>query len=225
MATSYTETLHAAEFLAGPVDINLTNESRTVLSGQTLKAGHVVGRVSGGTATSAAKSGGNTGNGTCVVDATTPVLAKAKNGVYRLRNITAGTNTGTFRLEDPDGIVLGDYTITGGAGGTVTVAEHIKLVITDGGTDFAAGDGFDVTVVLSAGKVKEYNPANTDGSEVPTGILWAAVDASAADTKGVVLERGPAVLDADSLTWFSGATTAQKNAALAVLQQSGIVAR
>lgn len=99
-------------------------------------------------ATSAAKSGGNTGNGTFVLDATTPVLANAVPGVYTLRCTVAGTNSATFRLVDPAGRVLGDFAFSG-SGATVTVADQIKGVITDGATDFVVGDGFDVTVAFN----------------------------------------------------------------------------
>jgi hypothetical protein len=113
--------------------------------------GKAVGDIEAGLdaiAASATKAGGNTGNGTFVLDASTPVLAGAKSGVYTLRCVTAVTNGGVFRLEDPDGIVLGDVTIPPGAGNSVTVNEQIKGVITDGSTDFAVGDGFDITVTM-----------------------------------------------------------------------------
>lgn len=93
-----------------------------------------------GTAEVAAKSGGNTGNGVFTIDALTPVLAGAKVGVYTVRCIAAAANGGTFRVEDPDGIVLGDVAV--GA----TFADDIKFAIADGSADFVVGDGFDVTV-------------------------------------------------------------------------------
>ncbi len=83
--------------------------------------GGIEGAASGNaSATSAAKSGGNTGTGTNVPDATTPVLANAKSGVYTLRCTATATNGGTFRLTDPTGVVLGDYALPGTSGGSVT---------------------------------------------------------------------------------------------------------
>jgi len=182
----------------------------------------VLGQITTGAATSAAKTGGNTGNGTFVLDVTTPVLAGAKTGIYTLRCITAATNGGVFRLEDPSGVVLGDVTISGGAGGTVTVAEHIKGVITDAGTDFVVGDGFDITVAVGALKYVPIAFAALDGSQNAAAILMDAVDATSADAEACVLV-GHAQIVANQLTWPSGATTNQKNAALAQLAALGIV--
>ena len=221
--TTLTEGLHTGEFIGemamGP---SFHNDAVTVLSGQNLVAGAVVGAVPAGTSASAAKSGGNTGTGTFVLDATTPILPRAIEGVYTLRCITAATNGGVFRLEDPNGVVLGDFTITGGAGGTVTVSEQIKGVITDAGTDFAAGDGFDITISALTEKVVEYNPAGTNGSQIVRGILYGAVNATSADTAGVVVSRGPAIVNANDITWKSGMTTAQKTTAKAALLAKGI---
>jgi hypothetical protein len=99
--------------------------------------------------TSAAKSGGNTGNGTLVLDATTPVQANAVPGVYTVRCIEAVTNGGKFEVKDPTGKSLGMAIIVAGAGGTYTFTDQIKFVLTDAGTDFIVGDGFDVTVVAN----------------------------------------------------------------------------
>lgn len=94
-------------------------------------------------AVSAAKAGGNTGNGTNTLDVTTPVLANAQVGVYTIRCVTAAANSGTFEVKDPKGQSLGQYVV--GA----TFADQIKFVIADGATDFIVGDGFDVTVTFN----------------------------------------------------------------------------
>lgn len=98
-----------------------------------------------GTPTAAAKSGGNTGNGTITMDATTPRLSNAIPGVYTVRCITANTNAATFELRDPNGNQIQDVALSG-AGATAAFATQVKFVITDGTTDFAVGDGFDITV-------------------------------------------------------------------------------
>lgn len=213
-----TEGRHEGEFIGElAMGIGFHVDAATVKSGSNLEAGAAIGDVVSGTSASAAKAGGNTGNGTFVLDATTPIQPRAKEGVYTLRCITAATNGGVFRLEDPDGIVLGDFTITGGAGGTVTISEHIKGVLTDGSTDFAAGDGFDITISALTSKVVEYNPAGTDGSQMVSGLLMQDVDASAADKAGTALRRGPAVVNANDIVWKTGMTTAQKTTAKAAL--------
>ena len=104
-----TEGMHAGEalgeFALGPA---YHNDKVTVLSGQNLSANAVVGSVPSATVASAAKAGGNTGNGTFVVDATAPAQPRVIEGVYTLRCVTAVTNGGVFRLERPDGVVIGD---------------------------------------------------------------------------------------------------------------------
>lgn len=92
---------------------------------------------------SAAKSGGNTGTGTLTLDGTTPLLAGARPGVYTVRFTAAAANNGTFRVYDPDGAVLGDVVMSGGAG---SFANQVKFALADGGTDFSVGDGFDIAV-------------------------------------------------------------------------------
>lgn len=220
--TTLTEGMHEGEFIGEyAMGIGYHVDAATLLSGESLVAGAALGAVAAGTSASAAKSGGNTGNGTFVLDATTPIQSGAIEGVYTLRCITAATNGGVFRLEDPNGTVLGDFTITGGAGGTVTVNEQIKGVLTDGSTDFVAGDGFDITISALTYKHVEYDPAGTDGSENLSGYLMQTTDASAADVACTVFARGPATVNGNDITWKSGMTAAQittaKNASLANL--------
>lgn len=97
---------------------------------------------------SASKSGGNTGNGTLVLDATSPVQPNAIAGAYTINCITASTNAATFRVSDPMGRVLGDVSFSG-SGASATFNDQIKFAVTDGSTDFVVGDGFVVTVVAN----------------------------------------------------------------------------
>lgn len=164
-------------------------------SGAAYAAASVLGVIAFGTVTSAAKAGGNTGNGTFTLDATTPAVARAKTGVYTLRCIAAAANGGTFRLEDPDGLVLGDYTIAGGAGGTVAINEHIKGVLADAGTDYVVGDGFDITVPAAAkvnglDKTRLSAAAAVDGSQDPSLVLAYDVDATGGDVEALAYESG-----------------------------------
>jgi hypothetical protein len=192
-----------------------------------IEIGTVLGRRTIGAATSATKTGGNTGTGTFVLDEATPVLAGAKPGTYTLRCITAVANGGVFRLEDPDGKVLGDVTIPPGSGNSVTVSEQIKGVITDGGTDFLVGDGFDITVAAGSSKMVAVSAAALDGSAVAAGIsLVEAAAADGIDAEDVVIfvARG-AVVSRDGLIWPAGATDGQKAAWTAQLLALGIVVR
>lgn len=176
---------------------------RTFVSGAGVMArGTVIGKITTGAASSAAKSGGNTGNGTFVLDGTTPILANDVQGVYTLRCVAAVANGGTFELKRPDGFSLGRYDITGGAGGTVTIADQIKGVLTDGATDFVVGDGFDITIAAGSAKYKTSIAAAVDGSQVPYGVLLEDIDATSADADGMVLIVGE--VNSNKLTFGAG---------------------
>jgi hypothetical protein len=180
--------------------------------------GLVLGKIGVGAASSAAKSGGNTGTGTLTMDATTPVKAGAKPGVYTARVITAATDGGTIRVVDPEGFVLGDVAV--GA----TFDNDIKFATADGGTDFAVGDGFDITVAVGSGKFAPLTLAGNNGSQIPAAVLLENVDATSADKRVVILARHAEVV-LQSLVWPAGINSAQRNAALAALEAKGIVAR
>lgn len=159
----------------------------TLLSGQNLSRGAVLGKITVAGATSAAKSGGNTGNGTLTMDGTTPVKAGAKVGVYKVRFTIAATNNGTFIVTDPDGMQIGTIVMAAGAG---AFDDDLKFAIADGSTDFVVGDGFDITVAAGSGKYVASLAAAVDGSQVPDAILAEDTDASAADKSTVAYFRG-----------------------------------
>lgn len=278
-------------------DMLIANESAQLIARKiTLKSGAgallrgtVVGKIGIGGATAAAKSGGNTGNGTCTPDVTTPVLVGAKVGVYQVRcsaraataasvasagvataatgntgngTVTATPATGagcqagtyravcvvaasnggtfdvfapdgseigkaavgtpftthltftiadgsadwivgdainitvavgeydeTFRVTDPDGIVLGYLTVTGPSGST-TFSDAIKFAIADGSTDFIVGDGFDITVAAGSAKYLKSLSAAVDGSQAPDGVLAEDADATSGDAQAMVYFAG-----------------------------------
>lgn len=188
-------------------DHPLTHKSITVLSGEgVLPRGTVMGQATIGAATSAAKSGGNTGNGTLTMDATTPVRAGAKVGVYQVRCIQAVTNNGIFQVTDPDGFSLGQFALAAGA---ATFSDDIKFAMADGATDFAVGDGFDITVAAGSGKWKKSTTAAIDGSAVPRSILGEDVDATSSDITAPAFFEGE--FAQEKLTYGSGhsATTVE----------------
>lgn len=90
----------------------------------------------------AAAVAGNTGNGT--ITATPTTSAGVKAGVYKATITVAAANAGTFELEDPDGVTVGE--------GTVAVAFSrggLAFTIADGATDFVVGDQFAITVTAA----------------------------------------------------------------------------
>jgi hypothetical protein len=196
LASFSSDTFTPDSLVLTPCDY-LVSRKITLASGQAnLARGSLLGKITLGAATSAVKaSGANTGTGTLVLDVTTPIIANAKAGLYTVRCITAGANAATFRVVDPSGAMLGDVSFTG-AGASGTFADRIKFVVTDAGTDFVVGDGFDVTIAAGAQdaggnyKFALATAVAVDGSAVPDAILVEATDATSADTLTLGYFRG-----------------------------------
>jgi hypothetical protein len=168
------------------------------------------------TSASAAAGGSNTGNG--AMGAIT-VSNDAKPGAYVLKITKAATNAGDFQVVDPDGNVVGM--------GTVAVAFSdggLAFTLADGSTDFAVGDTFTITVAAGSGHYAAHDPSAIDGSEVAAGLLFEAVDASAAALPGVGIVRS-AEVNGDEITWKTGISDGDKAAGIAALKTLGIVVR
>jgi hypothetical protein len=305
-----TEGQHAGEFLLGERTID-ARETITVLSGQNLKAGAVVGRVTKGVGRVTIPTVVGTGNGTAtvvfagpevlkgnyvvtcitaaanggtfsvvnpagkalpnavvgtpyrsreinftlndgatdfivgdvftfVVDTTAPAVVgtgngtisglslgpDAKPGNYRVENVAVVTNGGEFKVVGPDGDVVAVGFIVAGAGGTLVLANQrqLNLTITDGSTDFALADAFNVCVFNElVAKAVAWDPLTFDGRDDAAGILYDNVDASAADKPGVLVSRGAEVMKG-SLIWAAAITAAQKESAYRDLAARGVVA-
>jgi head decoration protein D len=189
-----------------------------VLSGENLKAGHVLGRrLVAPTFGAAAALGTNVGNG--VFGAVTMgTNAGARRGTYRIVFTEPAAAAGKFEVFGPDGILIGDGDVA------VLFDNEIQFTIADGAADFVAGDAFTVKVTAGTYKYKEYDVADADGGQRVAGVLYNNVDASAADKNGVALRRDAEIRAAD-LTWFAGATQAQKDEAIDALEALGIIVR
>jgi hypothetical protein len=210
-----TEGQHAGEFIVSEANGSRSREKVTVLSGQNLKAGHVVGKVTKGSATAQADAA-NTGNG--AMGAIT-VGQDSKPGAYKLTIVEPAANAGAFIVEDPDGVNIGRGTV-----GVAFNAGGLAFTLADGGTDFVAGDQFTITVAAGSGKVVEHDPAGTDGREVAAGILFDNVDASAADKSGVAIVRDAEVNDSE-LVYKTGMSAGDKTKARDDLKALGIITR
>lgn len=178
----------------------------TLVSGENRTRGAVLGRTAtAGTAVAAASSG-NTGNGTCSAVTTG---GRAIAGVYKVLFIEPTTNLGTFEVIAPDGKYAGRGVVGTAFSGAV------NFTISDGATDFVAGDGFDITVTAITYKYKLSAAAATDGSEVPCAILWYDTDASSADKLCPVATRG--LFNERALTFGTGHTADSTREALQLL--------
>jgi hypothetical protein len=179
-----TEVVAPGEFLYSEAAGTFSRENLVIASGAgVIPAGRMVGHRTV-SSTSAAKSGGNTGNGTMGSITTT---ALTPPGVYALRISVAATNAGTFTVTSPSGVLVGT--------GTVAVAfagGGLSFTLADGSTDFILGDGFDITVPQTLSD--NYDDAASDGTQQARGILYAEVDATSANQQGVMICRDAEVV-------------------------------
>lgn len=181
MSASFTSTAFTPDALVAGNSHLLLSRSITLISGQNLARGAVLGKIGIGAASTVFAG---TGNGAITMDATTPIRPGAKAGAYTATCITAAVNGGTFRVEDPDGAVLGDVAVA------ATFDDDIKFVIADGATDFVVGDKFTITLAAGSGKYNLSLSAAVDGSQTPDLILAEDTNASAGDKTTVAYARG-----------------------------------
>lgn len=163
----------------------------TFTGAATYLAGTILARRRVATAVSASAVTG-TGNGTCTAATVVGGDLVPKAGVYKLRCVIALTNGGTFRLEDPDGqVIAASLVLTVGAGAaTVIKAGGMQFTITDGSTDFAVGDTFDLTVA-AVNKLEAFATNGVGGVQRPRYLLTNDVTATGAgDIKVRALIRG-----------------------------------
>src|SRR5438128_11443402 len=173
-----TEGKHTAEFMISEAAGHRSREAVTVLSGQNLSAGAVLGRkLVSPTIGAAAALGTNVGNG-AFGSVTAGANGAIQRGTYKVSFIEPATNLGAFVVYDPNGQYLGDG-VVGSA-----FDNEITFTIADGATDFVSGDAFSIAVTGGTYQVTEYNRANTAGRQPPSGVLYENVDASSAAKAG-----------------------------------------
>ena len=123
-----------------------------------------------------------------------------------MTTLTEGKHAGSFLVWD----VLRDYTRE-----TVTIASGAGKL--EPGTVLGK--------ITTGGKYTVLAPGASNGSQNAAGILWAGVDASDADAPGVVILRGPAIVNRHEIIWPEAATEAQITAATTALAAFGIILR
>lgn len=148
------------------VDAKTLVSQPIVLASGNLKRGTVLGQQNSSPITAAAKAG-NTGNGTI---GTLSVGASPKVGVYT----AIATDATNFAVTDPEGNAVGTATV----GSAFSTGGQINFTITAGGTAFAAGDEFDITVSDASGDYIGCVKTAVDGSQNPVAILADDADAS-----------------------------------------------
>ena len=92
-----------------------------------------------------------------------------------------------------------------------------------------AGTSYPIGAVLgritASGKMKLSTATGTDGAQNAAAVLLYDVDATAADATGIVVLRGPAIVNRHEIVWPEGATEAQITAATNALASLGIILR
>ena len=123
-----------------------------------------------------------------------------------MTTLTEGKHAGGFLVWE----VLRDYTRE-----TVTIASGAGKL----------APGTVLGKITTGGKYTVLTPGASNGSQNAAGILWVGVDATDADAAGVVILRGPAIVNRHELVWPEGATEAQITAATTALATIGIILR
>lgn len=148
MAMAITEGQHAGEFILEERAFGSSRENITVLSGQDLSAGAVVGRVTKGIGRVSIPTVVGTGDGTASAVFAGP---EVEVGNYVVTCTAVATHGGTFSVTTPSGKVLPSLVLTASTGATtVYTSRHINFSITDGSADFIVGDAFTFVVSTTA---------------------------------------------------------------------------
>lgn len=129
-------------------------------------------------------------------------------------------NGGAFSVTTPAGVALADATVG------VAYTTQVNFTIADGATDFIVGDGFDVTVTQAgaSGEFDVIDFAGALGENAAAAIALYPLLAADTDRKIAIIERDCTV-NGNCLEWPVGATTDQKNAAIAQIKALGIIVR
>lgn len=201
-------------------NFKISRENGIVAANQTILVNGFAARTAKANAVDVTTSFAGTGNGAMTL-ANPAYASNVKDGAYKVICIAAATNGGTFRVEDPEGVSLGNVNV----GSAFNKA--IKFTIADGATDFAVGDEFTVTVAANDDDFVwvAYNPAGTDGSEIPVGHSPYPVKTGANETVEAVFLVRDCELNKHVVAWPEGITDAQKANAIQALAEQHIILR
>ena len=207
LSEAYGMRSRAAEFLAESQDIQPGQPLARVLN-------------AAGVQVTAAAVAGNTGNG--LLTLANPAYSRAaKPGVYKAICIAAAANGGRFRIDDPEGVEIGQVNVG------VAFNKAVKFTIADGAADFVVGDSFEITVDLDAGgeSVVAWDPTANDGTEVAACLPLYAEKTAAGERRAIATIARDAEIIAASIAWPAGVTAEQKETALQQMALHGLIAR
>lgn len=222
MGVQASRDISSVPFIRSGVSFAKENETIEKDTGRSivLKFGTVMAKKNVSVPTTGTADGGNTGNGTMTGVAAAPGSVKPLVGDYTLKCTFVVTNGGVFNLTDPSGDIIADnLTLRVGAGLLTTFAVGgLVFIVTDGSTDFDAGDLF-VVAVTSVNKWVPIDLTAVDGSEVFAGIylgaeILAAAIVAADIPTSPMLVGGACTIDENQLVF-------ENSAALATVQADG----
>lgn len=149
----------------------------------------------------------------------------AKPGRYQVINRVVIANGGDFEVISPDGDSIGRFNWSASGSTASFTSRQVNFTLSDA-TDYIAGNYFDICVFnqLNGGKVVAWDPTTFDGRHRACGVLFDAVDASSADTAGVIVTRDATVMKS-ALQWGAAITSSQKESAYVDLAARGVIAR
>jgi hypothetical protein len=174
----------------------------------------LLGKITLGAVSRAAKSGGNTGNGTLTLDSTTPKLAKAKAGVYTVRIIKAvrqllasGTSAAKSGGNTGDGTCVMDSTnptLTGAKAGVYKVRIIRAAIAQVGTTPVVPAQKAIAELKDPDGNVLEvFDVAATPGTTVSNLVKFVLTDGNTPFALGdgfdITVAAGSAVLSSGNL--------------------------
>ena len=151
----------------------------------TVLDGTILARQSVNAAITVTPDGGNTGNG-AVAASVIGVDEVPVPGSYNLECTFVVTNGGVFKLVDPVGNIVEDN-LTLRVGDTLVSTFNVKglqLVVTEGATDFVAGDKFGIAVVAN-GKLVPFVIGGVAGAGIPKNVLTYDVTAAGAGDEAI----------------------------------------
>lgn len=182
----------------------LSRDNITVLNGEVISLGQVLGRDYKSITGFTQDSGSNLSEGDVSLG------PRAKKGDY----VIHGTGASAGYITDPDGYHVDDFSSLPYSG------KHLSI---DSGS-VADTDKYTVTVGDGSGKFVALDLTAVNGAHEAHGVALGEYDASEGDLPGKMAARTCGVVDS-GLVWPDGITTEEKQTALAELKRLGIVER
>lgn len=220
--TTLTQKAAAASFILSEAAGMRSRDNGVIAVSQDFSAGQVLGRIAnttGVTVTQTPDAGNTAGSGALTL-ASPAYSSRVKEGVYTITMETVIANGGKFRVEDPEGVHVGDATV-----GTAFNKE-IKFTIADA-TDFAIGDKFAVKVDFGAGGVqwRAWTKDATDGSEIARAIAIYPARTDGSTTQAIAIFVRDGEVNGNQLIYSAGASATDIGQANDQLALAGIIVR